>query len=123
MSLDKSHPSSYLDGMDSSGPQNPDPKGPPDVLQALDAELRKHALANPLAALERIVSIRELIAQREREAVQAAISNHTWRELGEALGVSKQAAFQRFGKEWASGIRSSLPRKELHQEIRRRLSS
>lgn len=91
------------------------------VVEALDRELRAAVLADPLLALSRIVAVRELLAERERDAVRAALAEHTWREIGEALGVSKQAVFQRFGKEWASGLKASLSRREWHQEVRRRL--
>lgn len=91
------------------------------AVDTLDAELRERTVADPLAALTHIVSIRELLAEREREAVRAAIANHTWRELGNALGVSKQAAFQRFGKDWAVGLKTALPNREWRQEVARRL--
>ncbi len=34
----------------------------------------------------------------QRSVVRARGSGHTWQEIGDALGTSRQAAFQRFGK-------------------------
>jgi hypothetical protein len=48
------------------------------------------------------------------------LDGHTWREIGDALGVSKQAAFQRFGKDWIVASRSTLPG-EFKRTVRRAL--
>lgn len=54
------------------------------------------------AALETVAGAREL-ARVVEEALRAAVdlardSGHTWQEIGEVLGTSRQAAFQRFGR-------------------------
>ena len=88
--------------------------------KALDAALRLLIADDPLAALSKITDLRLEIAQREREAVMRALEEHTWREVGGALGVSKQAAFQRFGKEWALTLNAKLPKKAWKQAIKQR---
>src|SRR5262245_5252381 len=60
--------------------------------KALDAELRQLIADDPLTALTMIADLRSEVAKREREAVFRALEEHTWREVGKALGVSKQAA-------------------------------
>jgi hypothetical protein len=52
------------------------------------------ALEAMLAARERAVAANEAL----QEAVdRARDAGHTWREIGEVLGTTRQAAFQRFG--------------------------
>jgi hypothetical protein len=90
--------------------------------KALDAALRQLIADDPIAALSVITDLRAEIAHREREAVMRALDEHTWREVGVALGVSKQAAFQRFGKEWALATTAKLPRAAWKQTIKQRLT-
>lgn len=89
---------------------------------ALDAELRQRIAEEPLAALSAMTALRSAIREREREAVFRALEMHSWREVGEALGVSKQAAFQRFGREWVRMAHATLPASSLRQTIKARLS-
>jgi predicted hydrocarbon binding protein len=89
--------------------------------KALDTELCQCIVQEPLAALKAITELRRAIAEREREAVFRALEEHSWREVGEALGVSKQAAFQRFGKEWAVMTMTKLPESVGKQTIKNRL--
>jgi hypothetical protein len=42
--------------------------------------------------------------------------------VGKALGVSKQAAFQRFGTEWALMTKAKLPKSSWKQTIKQRLT-
>ena len=81
---------------------------PPATTEALDEQLRSAIAANPLDALVRITGIRTLLADRERDAVRRSLENHTWAEIGSALGVSKQAAFQRFGKQWVMETKAEM---------------
>lgn len=89
---------------------------------ALDAELRQHIGDDPLEALSAITVLRRSIQDREREAVFRALEKHSWREVGEALGVTKQAAFQRFGREWVQVAHATLPPSTLERTIKDRLS-
>ena len=90
--------------------------------KALGAELRARISDDPLGALSAITELRHAIQEQEREAVFRALERHSWREVGEALGVSKQAAFQRFGREWVRMAHASLPDSALEQTIKDRLS-
>jgi hypothetical protein len=90
--------------------------------RALDAALRQLIADDPLTALSMMTELRLEIAQREREAVMGALEDHTWREVGAALGVSKQAAFQRFGEEWALTLKARLPKGVWKQTIKQRVS-
>ena len=93
-----------------------------DPSRALGAELRARIVEDPLRALSLITELRHAIQGHEREAVFRALETHSWREVGEALGVSKQAAFQRFGREWVRMAHASLPDSALEQTIKDRLS-
>jgi hypothetical protein len=51
----------------------------------------------PLAALEATACIRRYLDEVERRAVATARSRGaTWEDIAEALGVSRQAVYQRF---------------------------
>ncbi|MGH3256692.1 MAG: hypothetical protein ACRDOU_15085, partial [Streptosporangiaceae bacterium] len=53
----------------------------------------------PLAVVAVIRSLARVVEDGMREAVQAARqAGHTWAELGDLLGTTRQAAFQRFGR-------------------------
>jgi hypothetical protein len=93
-----------------------------ETTEALDTQLSDVAAADPLAALVAITSVRAVVAERERAAVMAALAGHTWREIGEALGVSKQAAFQRFGKDWLIASKSQMSKPEWKHNVRRTLA-
>jgi hypothetical protein len=36
------------------------------------------------------------------------VQRHTWSEIGAALGVSRQAAHQKFAREWAETLKNEL---------------
>lgn len=57
------------------------------------------ALAGPLGAVRIARDLADLAAEALRDAVAAArAAGCTWQEIGDLLGVSRQAAFQRFGQ-------------------------
>jgi AcrR family transcriptional regulator len=87
----------------------------------LDRQLREVVATDPLDALVAITTARDVIAACEREAVFSALEQHTLREVGEALGVSKQAVFQRFGKEWVESTRARMSRVDFKQTVKQRL--
>ncbi|MGH3152759.1 MAG: hypothetical protein ACRDOB_18790, partial [Streptosporangiaceae bacterium] len=53
----------------------------------------------PLAIVTAVRSLARVVEAGLREAVQnARDAGHTWAEIGELLGTTRQAAFQRFGR-------------------------
>ena len=65
---------------------------------ALDGVSADSALA-PLGAVVVVRSLARVVEDGLREAVQQARqAGHTWAEIGELLGTTRQAAFQRFGR-------------------------
>ena len=69
--------------------------------------------ADPLAALGAIGAVQRDIGSRRGAAVRVAVQRHTWGEIGAALGVTKQAAHQKFAREWAETLKG-----ELKHEVR-----
>jgi hypothetical protein len=63
---------------------------------------------NPLAGLNAVGDIEEDLVDHRRNAVRAAAGRHTWAEIGEALGVSRQAAHHKFAKEWAHTVKAEV---------------
>ena len=65
---------------------------------ALDG-VPEDAALTPLEAVTVVRSLARVVEDGLREAVQLARqAGHTWAEIGELLGTSRQAAFQRFGR-------------------------
>jgi hypothetical protein len=57
------------------------------------------AALSPLEAVTVVRSLARVVEDGLREAVQQARQfGHTWAEIGELLGTTRQAAFQRFGR-------------------------
>ncbi|MGQ4432192.1 hypothetical protein [Streptomyces sp. SAS_260] len=69
-------------------------------LRIIAAELDALVEADrPMAALSAIRLSGGLFAEQARSAAQrASYLDHSWSEIGKALGVSKQAAWERYGK-------------------------
>jgi hypothetical protein len=58
--------------------------------------LRQNPEADPIEVLRAISSFQKYFAAIEKEAVKVARSqDHTWQEIGAALGRSRQAIWQR----------------------------
>jgi hypothetical protein len=72
--------------------------------QLLDETLER----DPLDALKAIGEIESDLADHRRNAVRAAAGSRTWAEIGEALGVSRQAAHHKFAKEWADTVKREV---------------
>jgi septal ring-binding cell division protein DamX len=72
--------------------------------QALDEALERDALV----ALRAVGEIEDELAEHRRSAVRAAAGDHTWAEIGEALGVSRQAAHHKFAKDWAATLKREV---------------
>lgn len=53
----------------------------------------------PLTTVTAVRALARVVDEGLREAVQnARQTGHTWAEIGELLGTTRQAAFQRFGR-------------------------
>ena len=62
-------------------------------------ELLAEPPSDPLAVLELAAEVRGRIEELEARAVADAQADAaTWEEIGRALGVTRSAAYQRFGK-------------------------
>jgi len=78
------------------------PAAVPRVLSAARVamdDVPEDAALSPLGAVTVIRSLARVVEDGLREAVQLARqAGHTWAEIGELLGTTRQAAFQRFGR-------------------------
>ena len=87
--------------MPSAGPRDDQP-ALARVLSAAGVAAGSGSTDEPLAPLDAVAAIRSLagvVEEGMREAVrQARQAGHTWAEIGELLGTTRQAAFQRFGR-------------------------
>jgi hypothetical protein len=78
---------------------------------ALAAELNRAGAGSPLAAM---AAARELSAATNA-ALQAAVdraraAGHSWKQIGDVLGTTRQAAFQRFGRPLDPRTGEPMPR-------------
>ena len=79
-------------------------------------QLRQSADPDPIEVLKAISSFQKYFAAIEKEAVKVARSqNRTWREIGAALGRTRQALWQRAGSR--SDEKSAARWEALGQQI------
>ena len=76
--------------------------------QTLDRQIGEAVAEDPLRALGVIGAVGRDLHARQGTAVRAAVQHSTWSEIGSALGVTKQAAHQRFAKDWAATMRDEI---------------
>ena len=76
--------------------------------EQLGREIDAALAEDPLAALAAIGAVQRDVASRQGAAVRVAVQRHTWAEIGAALGVSRQAAHQKFAREWAETLKNEL---------------
>jgi predicted DNA-binding protein YlxM (UPF0122 family) len=84
--------------------------------ELLSRQLADTIDSDPLAALPTIVAVQRDTDQLLREAVKRAAVTSSWREIATELGVSKQAAHQRF-KTYAKDVTEEM--KAQHKELKR----
>lgn len=75
---------------------------------ALDADLEAAVAADPLAALVVTTALVKDVTEHQRGAVRLAAQQYSWAEIGAALGISRQAAHQKFAKLWAEELKGEL---------------
>jgi hypothetical protein len=76
--------------------------------------------SDPLTALRAVGELEQDLAVHQRDAVRAAVSQHTWAEIGLALGVSRQAAHHKFAREWAETLKGELKAEVRAEKTARR---
>jgi hypothetical protein len=79
-----------------------------DTCATLDRQLGIEIARDPLHALRAIGQAIQIIDTQQRHAVRAAIQDHSWAEIGAAMGVSKQAAHQKFARAWIDEIKAEV---------------
>jgi hypothetical protein len=76
--------------------------------------------SDPLTALRAVGELEQDLAGHQRDAVRAAVSQHTWAEIGSALGVSRQAAHHKFARQWAEALKGELKAEVRAEKTARR---
>jgi hypothetical protein len=67
--------------------------------ESVAASLARFAELEPLARLRALQNVRQAVADVELDAVVAARNDgRTWSQIGQALGITRQAAQERFGE-------------------------
>jgi response regulator of citrate/malate metabolism len=75
--------------------------------QLLSQQLAEAIAEDPIGALPIIAGLQRETDEQVRAAVRQAAPSSSWREIADALGVSKQAAHQRF-KVYAKGVTEEM---------------
>jgi hypothetical protein len=75
--------------------------------ELLSRQMSEAIAADPLGALPTIAALQRDTDEHLREAVRQAAVASSWSEIAAALGVSKQAAHQRF-KAYAKGVSQEM---------------
>lgn len=73
----------------------------------LSRQLDEAIATDPIAALPVISEVQRETASQLQEAVRAAALTSSWAQIGEALGISKQGAHQRF-KDFADSASAEI---------------
>jgi AsnC-type helix-turn-helix domain len=83
--------------------------------ELLSRQLAEAIATDPISALPIIAALQRDTDEHLREAVRQAAPRSSWREIATALGVSKQAAHQRF-RAYAKGVADEM--KTEHRAMR-----
>ncbi len=84
--------------------------------EVLSQRMAEAIAEDPISALPTIAALQKQTDKHLRDAVRAAAINSSWSEIARALGVSKQAAHQRF-KTYAKGVAGEM--KTEHRAMKR----
>ena len=84
--------------------------------ERLSEQLARAVVTDPLAALPIITALQRETDKHLREAVRHAALSSSWSEIAAELGVSKQAAHQRF-KTYAKDVTAEI--KTEHRAMKR----
>ena len=87
--------------------------------EVLNQQLAEAIAADPIAVLPLISALNEDAGKHLRDAVRAAATSASWSQIGDALGVSKQAAHQRF-RDLASGLTADIKAEHRAMKVARR---
>jgi hypothetical protein len=79
-----------------------------DTRRRLDLQLGELVRDDAIGGLKVIGQVLDDLDEHQRSAVRAAALGHSWAEIGEALGVSRQAAHRKFAKDWAEVMKGEL---------------
>jgi hypothetical protein len=90
-------PSRYVDDMDDLRA----------TCEALRRQVAEAIAADAIGALPVIAALQKDVDEQLREAVRHAAVTSSWREIAAAIGVSKQAAHQRFNA-YAKGVAGEM---------------
>jgi hypothetical protein len=75
--------------------------------EQLSRQLAERIATDPIGVLPIITALQQQTDEHLREAVRRAALSCSWREIATALGVSKQAAHQRF-RAYAKGVADEM---------------
>ena len=91
-----------------------------DTCATLDLQLGAEVARDPLRALSAIGQAKQIIDTQQRHAVRAAVQDHSWAEIGAAMGVTRQAAHQKFSRVWVEEIKAELKAASATAKLARR---
>jgi hypothetical protein len=77
------------------------------IREQLSRQLAEGIATDPIGVLPIITALQKETDEHLREAVRQAALSFSWREIATALGVSKQAAHQRF-RAYAEGVAAEM---------------
>jgi hypothetical protein len=88
--------------------------------ELLFRQLAEAIATDPIGALPTIAALQKETDEHLREAVRAAAGSSSWQEIADALGVSKQAAHQRF-RAYAAGVAEQIKTEHRAMKQARRI--
>ncbi len=74
------------------------------ALNTIEEHISHLTTLSPLDALSSAATLQQQTDTLLQRAVESAIGTHSWAEIGAALGISKQAAHQKYVKSVAASL-------------------